>query len=85
MSENHERYAVTEEQVTWGRTKANYVFPDDMLMSRSHDKVYHRGEDFFLEDAGSRNGTFVKASERVPLALGTVLSLGGQLLRVVRS
>ncbi len=79
------RYAIAEEQVTFGRTKANYVFPEDMLMSRSHAKVYHRGEDFFLEDTGSRNGTFVKAAERVPLALGTVLSVGGQLLRVVRS
>ncbi len=80
-----ERYPVTEEQVTWGRSKATYVFPDDMLMSRAHAKVYHRGEDFFLEDAGSRNGTFVKAGPHTPLVATSILSLGGQLLRVIRN
>jgi len=29
-------------------------------MSRSHAKVYQRGDSYFLEDVGSRNGTFIK-------------------------
>ena len=77
-------YPIREDEVTWGRNKATYTFPDDFNMSRSHAKVYHRGEDFFLEDSGSRNGTFVKVREKTQVPAGATLSVGGQLLRVVR-
>ena len=77
-------YPVRDQQVTWGRTKATYTFPTDTSMSRSHAKVYHRGEDFFIEDAGSTNGTFVLARGRTPLPAGAVLSVGGQRLKVFR-
>jgi class 3 adenylate cyclase/pSer/pThr/pTyr-binding forkhead associated (FHA) protein len=78
------RYPIREQQITWGRTKATYTFPTDTAMSRAHAKVYHRGEDFFLEDAGSTNGTFVLAREKTPIPAGTVLSIGGQRLKVLR-
>lgn len=78
------RYPVREEQITWGRTKATYTFPTDTSMSRSHAKVYHRGADFFLEDAGSTNGTFVLAREKTALPSGAILSIGGQRLKVFR-
>jgi pSer/pThr/pTyr-binding forkhead associated (FHA) protein len=78
------RYPILEQQITWGRTKATYTFPTDTAMSRSHAKVYHRGEDFFLEDAGSTNGTFVMAREKMPVPAGAILSIGGQRLKVVR-
>ncbi len=75
-------YLIKEEEVTWGRNRGTYVFPDDLSMSRSHAKVSHRGEDFFLEDTGSRNGTFVRVRERVQLPPGAVLLVGGQMLRL---
>jgi len=53
-------------------------------MSRSHAKVYQRGENFFLEDAGSRNGTFVKARGRTPVPVGAMVLVGGQLLKVTQ-
>jgi pSer/pThr/pTyr-binding forkhead associated (FHA) protein len=53
-------------------------------MSRAHARVYHRGEDFFLEDTGSTNGTFVMAREKTPIPAGVVLTLGGQRLKVFR-
>jgi class 3 adenylate cyclase/pSer/pThr/pTyr-binding forkhead associated (FHA) protein len=81
---DQKRYSVLEGQATWGRTKATYVFPTDTAMSRSHAKVYHRGEDFFIEDTGSTNGTFVMAKEKTPLPEGAILSIAGQLLRVCR-
>ncbi len=84
LTGDQKHYPLTEEQTTWGRTKATYVFPNDGTMSRSHAKVYHRGEDFFLEDTGSTNGTFVMAKERTPIPEGVILSLAGQLLRVSR-
>jgi class 3 adenylate cyclase len=77
-------YPLREEQTTWGRTKANYVFPTDTSMSRAHARVYHRGEDFFLEDTGSTNGTFVMAREKTPIPPGAVLAIGGQRLKVFR-
>jgi pSer/pThr/pTyr-binding forkhead associated (FHA) protein len=53
-------------------------------MSRSHAKAFHRGEDFFLEDIGSTNGTFVMARGKTPIPDGVTLLVGGQLLKVVR-
>jgi class 3 adenylate cyclase/pSer/pThr/pTyr-binding forkhead associated (FHA) protein len=84
LNSDHKHYPLTEEQTTWGRTKATYVFPNDTTMSRAHAKVYHRGEDFFIEDAGSTNGTFIMAKERTPIPEGVILSVAGQLLRVSR-
>jgi hypothetical protein len=78
------RYPILEQAITWGRTKATYTFPTDTAMSRAHAKVYHRGEDFFLEDAGSTNGTFVMAREKMSVPTGAVLSIGGQRLKVFR-
>lgn len=81
---DQKRYPLLQQLTTWGRTKATFTFPTDTSMSRSHAKVYHRGEDFFLEDTGSTNGTFVMAKEKVPIPAGAILSLGGQLLRLIR-
>ena len=78
------RYPILDQQVTWGRTKATYTFPTDTAMSRAHAKVYHRGEDFFLEDVGSTNGTFVLAREKMSVPSGAILSIGGQRLKVAR-
>lgn len=74
---------IGEGETTFGRTKGTHTFTDS-AMSRAHAKVYHRGEDFFIEDTGSTNGTFVRAKEKTPLPEGVTVSLGGQLLKVVR-
>jgi class 3 adenylate cyclase/pSer/pThr/pTyr-binding forkhead associated (FHA) protein len=84
LDQEQKSYPILEEQTTWGRTKATYVFPADTTMSRSHAKVYYRGEDFFLEDTGSTNGTFVMVKEKTPIPDGVVLSTGSQLLKVAR-
>ena len=78
-----ERYRLNELQVRLGRTAGNYVFPDDHLMSRSHAVVSQRGEDFVLEDAGSRNGTFVEVRGKTLLVAGSTLLIAGHLLKVV--
>ena len=77
------RFALAEGDTTFGRTKGTHIFPDTS-MSRSHAKIYHRGEDFFIEDTGSTNGTFVKAREKVPLPEKSTVAIAGQLLRVSR-
>jgi len=77
------RYPLNLPEVHMGRTRGTYVFPDDNLMSRSHVRIFERGEDFLLEDVGSRNGTFVKVRGKTPLLSGSALLIAGQLLRVI--
>jgi class 3 adenylate cyclase len=64
------RYPLLDQQLTFGRTKGSLTFPNDFAMSRSHAKVYQRGEDFFLEDIGSTNGTYVMAREKTAIPTG---------------
>jgi adenylate cyclase len=77
------RYPLSAPEVAFGRTRGTYVFPDDKLMSRAHIRILQRGEDFVLEDVGSRNGTFVKVRSRTPISSGCSLLIAGQLLKVI--
>jgi class 3 adenylate cyclase len=77
------RYPLNAPEVSFGRTRGTYVFPDDNLMSRAHIRILQRGEDFVLEDVGSRNGTFVKVRNRTPISAGCSLLIAGQLLKVI--
>lgn len=78
------RFPLADQEIIWGRNKGTYTFPDDGFMSRSHAKVYHRGDNFFLEDMGSRNGTFVKVRDKAPVPVGAMVLVGGQLLQVTQ-
>ena len=83
-TERSERFPLGEEETIFGRTSATYTFKDDLLMSRSHARVYHRGEDFFIEDLGSRNGTFVAVRGRAPIPFGAVVVVAGQPFRLMQ-
>lgn len=76
-------YAITQDDVTFGRSGATYSFPDDEFMSRTHAKVYHRGENFFVEDC-SRNGTFLKVRGKAPLPPGSTMIVGSQMFQVAQ-
>jgi len=80
--DENSRYPLLDQEVTWGRNRGTYIFPDDGFMSRAHAKVYQRGENFFLEDVGSRNGTFIKVRGKAPVPVSATVLVGGQLLRV---
>jgi hypothetical protein len=69
----------------FGRTRGNYMFPEDKMMSRVHARVLQRGEDFMLEDAGSHNGTFVNVRTKTPLLEGSAVLVGSSLFRVLQS
>jgi pSer/pThr/pTyr-binding forkhead associated (FHA) protein len=75
------RYPLHQEEVTFGRSGATYSFPDDAFLSRVHARVYHRGENFFIED-NSRNGTYLKVRGKAPVPAGSTLIIGSQLFRV---
>ncbi len=54
-----QRYALDVENATIGRHPECDVVVDAGAVSRYHAKVVRRGNDFFVEDDGSRNGTFL--------------------------
>lgn len=64
--------------VTIGRSKTTDFHILDGTMSRVHAVVAHGAEGWYLEDQGSRNGTWIgeQKVERVPLESGTVFQLG---------
>jgi pSer/pThr/pTyr-binding forkhead associated (FHA) protein len=45
--------------MTIGRRQDSDVFLDDVTVSRDHAILVRRGEDFYLDDCGSLNGTYV--------------------------
>jgi pSer/pThr/pTyr-binding forkhead associated (FHA) protein len=68
--------------VTIGRDpRCEVIFdPDkDALVGRAHTKIFVDGDNFWIGDLGSRNGTYVntqRVSGRVKLIPGDVIQLG---------
>jgi class 3 adenylate cyclase len=76
------RLPLNDEEISFGRSRGTFVFPEDPFMSRAHCKIYHRGEDFFVEDLGSRNGTFIKVRGKAPVPSGATVLVGSQVFKV---
>jgi pSer/pThr/pTyr-binding forkhead associated (FHA) protein len=54
-----ESFALTSDRLTVGRRPESDVFLDDVTVSRDHALVVRRGSDYYLDDCGSLNGTYV--------------------------
>jgi FHA domain len=54
-----ESFPLSGERMTIGRRPDSDVFLDDVTVSRDHALLVRRGSDFFLDDLGSLNGTYV--------------------------
>jgi len=54
-----ESFEVTGERMTIGRRPDSAIFLDDITVSRDHALLVHRGSDWYLDDCGSLNGTYV--------------------------
>lgn len=70
------------ECMTLGRLTGTCIFPDDKVMSRTHAKVYRRANDFFVEDLGSRNGTFLGVRGSMLVPPQALILMGTQRFRV---
>lgn len=70
------------EYVDLGRERGQITFPGDRYISGIHARISHQGSHFFLEDLGSRNGTFLRIHEEIPIHSKDVLIIGEQLLRI---
>ena len=55
-------YALDKPVVRIGRTEDSEIRLADAGVSREHARVFQIGRDFFLEDLGSRNGTWVEGA-----------------------
>src|ERR1700736_792485 len=73
-----ESFPVDGERMSIGRRPDSEVFLDDITVSRDHALLIRRGEQWFLDDCGSLNGTYVNR-ERIDsqrLADGDELQVG---------
>jgi pSer/pThr/pTyr-binding forkhead associated (FHA) protein len=57
-----ESFAVDGERMRIGRRPDSEVFLDDVTVSRDHALLIRRGEQWYLDDCGSLNGTYVNRS-----------------------
>jgi FHA domain-containing protein/zinc ribbon protein len=54
-----ETFPLDGDRVTVGRRPDSHVFLDDVTVSRDHAVVVRRANDYYLDDCGSLNGTYV--------------------------
>ena len=54
-----ESFALQGERLTVGRRPDSDIFLDDVTVSRDHAVLVRRGSDYYLDDLGSLNGTYV--------------------------
>lgn len=66
---------------TLGRSAGDYIFRQDAFMSGRHAKVQYVDDAYRLDDAGSRNGTFLRIREQARLIESDIILAGQQLLR----
>lgn len=68
--------------IRMGREHGDWVFPYDQTMSGRHAEVNSQDSDFYVQDAGSRNGVAVAVRGERQLTKGSRVLLGDQMLRV---
>jgi hypothetical protein len=54
-----ESFALEGDRLSVGRRPDSDVFLDDVTVSRDHALIVRRGNDYYLDDCGSLNGTYV--------------------------
>ena len=54
-----ERFALSADRTSIGRRPDSDVFLDDVTVSRDHAVIVRRGSEYYLDDCGSLNGTYV--------------------------
>ena len=73
-----ESFPLDGERLTVGRRPDSDIFLDDVTVSRDHAILVRRGSDYYLDDCGSLNGTYVNRQriESHRLADGDELQIG---------
>ena len=73
-----ESFVLDGERMTVGRRPDSDIFLDDITVSRDHAVLVRRGRDYYLDDCGSLNGTYVnrRRIESHRLSDGDELQIG---------
>jgi pSer/pThr/pTyr-binding forkhead associated (FHA) protein len=73
-----ESFPVSGERMSIGRRPDSEVFLDDVTVSRDHALLIRRNEQWYLDDCGSLNGTYVNREriESRSLAEGDEVQIG---------
>lgn len=78
-------FALMKNTVTIGREKNQDVpLLLDVMISRFHAQIIYEGEDWWLQDMGSTNGTFIEKriiEGKVQLPVGNVFTVGSTEIR----
>lgn len=78
-------FPLEQKEILIGRDLANDITIGDPEVSRRHTRLFMREENFFIEDLGSTNGTFLNG-ERITnpqqLRVGDVITLGENVVLV---
>jgi FHA domain/zinc-ribbon domain len=83
-----ESFALESDRNTVGRRPDSDIFLDDVTVSRDHAMIVRRGsDDYYLDDCGSLNGTYVnrRRIESHRLADGDELQIGKYKLAFLSS
>jgi pSer/pThr/pTyr-binding forkhead associated (FHA) protein len=67
---------------TIGREAGDWIFPYDKTMSGTHAEVRSEDSEFFVRDAGSRNGVAMAVRGERSLKRGDKILVGDQVLRL---
>jgi pSer/pThr/pTyr-binding forkhead associated (FHA) protein len=73
-----ETFPLEQDRLTVGRRPESDIFLDDVTVSRDHAILVRRNADYYLDDLGSLNGTYVNRSriESHRLTHGDELQIG---------
>lgn len=58
-----EEFSLSEQRNTIGRIDENFILLSDSSISRKHAVIHRQGNDYFIEDLGSSNGTRLNGKE----------------------
>lgn len=73
------------DEMTIGRATGCAVSIDDPLISQLHARLFRRDGQYFIEDLGSTNGTFLnrkKVGGPIPVAVNDRLSMGDTVIEI---
>lgn len=84
-NEGGRSYRFEKEVVTIGRSLDNDVVVTDIAVSRRHTKLARQGNNVFVEDMGSGNGTIVNGVKvpRSPVGSADRIEVGNTIFRIV--
>ena len=76
-----------DDVTTIGRSAESDVKIDNAGVSAQHAKIVRSGDEFFIEDYGSRNGTYINGQRvsRYPLSIGDEVVISKHILKLTDS